>query len=146
LPTKKELSDTERQKSSHRFALASGDFNGDGVPDRAFLVKRNDGRGEGLIVRLSKPGRRHTWVTLSDSDYGAAYPDAPLVMGIETVPPGTYEYNCIETADDCVGSDTGKSKITLRQPAIEYFKFESAASAFYWDAKKNSFIRIWISD
>jgi hypothetical protein len=67
-------------------------------------------------------------------------------MGIASVKPGTYEYNCIEVGNDCVGRDEGKSKITLRRPALQYFKFESAASAFYWDKQKQTFVRIWISD
>ena len=146
-PTTEELSDEElRSRSATKYAEAGGDFNGDGVPDQAVLVKSTKVSGEGLLVRLSNGRGGFAWVVLATIDWGAEYPSVPLAMGIEAIKPGTYEYLCIESGDDCVARDEGKSKITLRRPALEYFKFESAASAFYWDTKKKAFIRIWISD
>jgi len=146
-PNSKELADEPlRKKSPSRFIRAVADFNGDGVPDKAFLVKSTKYSGEGLLLWLSKGPGKFEWITLATIDWGSSYPKVPLAMGIVTIKPGTYEYNCIEVGNDCVGRDEGKSTITLRRPALEYFKFESAASAFYWDTEKQTFIRIWISD
>ncbi len=146
-PTAEELSDEElRNRSPTKYAQAAADFNGDGVPDQAFLAKSTKFSGEGLLVRLSNGQGGFAWMVLATIDWGAEYPSVPLAMGIEAIKPGTYEYLCVERGNDCVAGDEGKSKITLRRPALEYFKFESAASAFYWDAKKKAFIRIWISD
>jgi hypothetical protein len=145
-PTSKELAgEPLRKKSPTRYIRAIADFNGDGVPDKAFLVKSTRYSGEGLLLWLSDGPGKFKWTTLATIDWDK-YPKVPLVMGIVSIKPGTYEYNCIEVGNDCVGSDDGKSKITLRRPALEYFKFESAASAFYWDTDKQTFIRIWISD
>ena len=53
-PTAKELSDDKiRNDSPTKFAKAIADFNGDGVPDQAFLLKSTKFSGEGLLVWLS---------------------------------------------------------------------------------------------
>lgn len=147
LPTKQELADEQlRTRSPSKYAKAVADFNGDGVPDEAFLLKSTKFSGEGLQVRLSNGRKGFRWVVLDTIDWGAEYPSVPLAMGIATVKPGSYEYLCIEEGNDCNEGGDGKRKINLKRPALEYFKFESAASAFYWKSEKKSFIRIWISD
>lgn len=37
-------------------------------------------------------------------------------------------------------------EIKIESDAIEFFKYESASSFFYWDDEKSEFKRIWISD
>jgi hypothetical protein len=144
-PTEKELSDQERSKSISRFASASADFNGDGIPDQAFLLKSTSYSGQGLFVFLSNKDRGSHWVTLDTIDWGPKYPDVDLDMGLEALPAGTYQYRCIVVGNECVMSKTGRLKMTTTSPSIYYYRFGSAASLFYWDQDSRKFIRVWLS-
>jgi hypothetical protein len=145
-PTEKELADQERSKSPTKLARAFADFNGDGVPDEAFLFKSTKFSGQGLLVWLSDNKGGFRWVTLDVIDWGPKYPNVDLAMGLEVLAPGTYQYLCIEVGKDCVGNTEPRSKITITNPSILYYRFESAASLFYWDYDKKQFIRVWLSD
>jgi hypothetical protein len=69
-------------------------------------------------------------------------------MGVEVLPPGAYRYTCVERDNDCVATpganENERPTMTLERPAISYFRFESAASFFYWE--QGGFVRVWISD
>jgi len=152
-PTAHELSEEKLRKNSKtKYAKATADFNGDGIRDQAFLVKSTKFNGEGLVLWLSERPGKFRWVVLAaidwgtKIDWGAKSRNAPLVMGIETVKPGVYEYYCIVKGNECIGKEEGRSKITLLRPALVHFKFESASSAFYWDSEIRQFITIVISD
>ena len=127
-------------------ARAYADFNGDGVPDEAFLFKSTKFSGQGLLVRLSDNKGGFRWVTLDVIDWGPNYPNVDLGMGLEVLAPGTHQYLCIEVGKDCVGKTEPRSKIMIKNPSILYYRFESAASLFYWDGDKKRFIRVWLSD
>jgi hypothetical protein len=45
---------------------------------------------------------------------------------------------------DC--KDNEPPILTLKYPAIDFFKYESANSVFYWDTQLKAFKRIWMSD
>jgi hypothetical protein len=147
-PTPKELStETLRNNSETKYARAVADFNGDGIPDQAFLVKSTKFSGEGLLLWLSDGPAKFKWVVLDTINWGPKYPSVPLAMGIDVIKPGVLEYICIvEKKGDCDSEEEGKQKMTLRRPALEHFKFESASSAFYWDTETRRFITIAISD
>jgi len=146
-PTEKELAaDDERRESSTKFARATADFNGDGISDEAYLFKSTRFSGQGLLVWLSDGKRGFNWVTLDVIDWGPKYPNVDLAMGLEVLAPGTHQYLCIEVGKDCVGKTEPRSKITIKTPSILYYRFESAASLFYWDSNKKRFIRVWLSD
>jgi hypothetical protein len=145
-PTTKELADQERSKSPTKLARALADFNGDGIPDQAFLFKSTKFSGQGLLVWLSDNKGGFRWVTLEVIDWGPKYPNVDLAMGLEVLPPGRHPYSCIEVGKDCVGNTEPRSKIIIKNPSILYYRFESAASLFYWDGDKKRFIRVWLSD
>jgi hypothetical protein len=65
-------------------------------------------------------------------------------MGIDTVTTGDYKTACGKGYWECKKSEP--EILNLKHVAINYFKFESANSFFYWDDKTGSFKRIWISD
>jgi len=65
-------------------------------------------------------------------------------MGVDIVKPGHYKTACGKGYFEC---EKGEPEVLkLKQPAIDYFRFESANSFFFWDCNTNSFKRIWISD
>src|SRR5882672_7492162 len=68
-PTAAELSDEKlRDKSEMKYAKAVADFNGDGIPDQAFLLKSTKFSGEGLLVRLSDGPGKFKWMVLHTID------------------------------------------------------------------------------
>ena len=64
--------------------------------------------------------------------------------GIALVKPGRYEAACGKGYFDC---KPGEPEILrLKRPAIEFFKYESASSIFFWDSKSQKFRQVWTSD
>jgi hypothetical protein len=73
-PTEKELADQERSWSPTKLSRAFADFNGDGVPDEAFLFKSTKFTGQVLLVWLSGNKEGFGWVTLHVLDGGQITP------------------------------------------------------------------------
>jgi len=132
-----------REQSGQKFIEVSADFNGDGVVDSAFLVKSTEFSGEAIIVNVSV-GSEFEWNVLNVITWGEEYPNVNLAMGVEVIPPGVYKTACGKGYWIC--KDDEVPLLTLELPAISYFRFESAASFFYWSQDSESFKRIWISD
>jgi hypothetical protein len=144
LPTDEELSaEPLRKESPTRYARAVADFDADGTPDEAILVKSTRFSGEALLVQLSCGKGCIRWVTLDTTDWGPQYPNVPVSMGVDVLPPGTYEYICLEATGGCDPSGV-RPTVTLDAPAISYFRFDSSSSFFYW--KEGRFSRVWTSD
>lgn len=60
-PTTKELSDPVRAENAEFLTRATADFNADGVPDDAYLLKSSTQfSGEALWIRLSGPNGTFT--------------------------------------------------------------------------------------
>ena len=148
LPTASELaSEPQRAQSPTKYTRVVADFNGDGIDDEALLLKSTQFSGEGLWVRLSDLSTGLHWLKLSESRWGKKYPTVDLGMGIEVVQPGVVAYACFDTSTECDWSDRQyRPKLKLRDPALMFFKFESAASIFFWSAKHQRFLRVWVSD
>ena len=148
LPVHKELADEPlRERSANGYTKVVADFNGDGLDDEALLLKSTTFSGEALWVRLSDPNADHRWVKLAEIRWGKEYPNVDLGMGIDLVPPGVHAYACFDGATECDWSDRKfRPKLRLQDPALLYFRFESAASMFFWSKKKQRFLRVWLSD
>lgn len=143
-PTDAELDGQSLRKDSNwKYARATGDFDGDGVDDTAYLLKSETASGQGLWVRLSSH-RSDDWRVLDEIHWGEQYPDASLAMGIETVPPGKYESACGKGYWDCASDEP--AAIDVETAALRYFMFDSASSVFHWDAETGVFKRTWTSD
>lgn len=144
-PTTEELSDEPGRKDSPtKYIKAVADFNGDGIDDEVYLVKSTKFSGEGLLVHLSDKQKGFRWLVLDTTGWGKEYPKVNLSMGVDIVKPGQYKTACGKGYFKC-----GKGEpevLKLKRPAINYFKFESANSFFFWDDKTSSFKRVWISD
>jgi hypothetical protein len=150
LPLAREMADEPLRKNSPtRYAKVVGDFNGDGVDDEAFLLKSTRFSGEALWVHLSGPGGTFSWVMLSEIRWGKEYQNVKLGMGIDLIKPGVVPYACFDSApyDDCQWGDRkAMPKLRLQDPGIMYFRFESAASMYFWSNSKQRFLRVWFSD
>ena len=147
LPTTEEMADPLRRKSPDSFAKATADFNGDGIPDQAFLLKSVASSGEGLWVRLSNAEADFSWLKLHEIKWDQTYPTVGLAMAVEALPPGDYPYICFEDGKDCdVGPPGERQKLKLRDPSLMHFKLDSAASLFFWSRRHTKFMRVWLSD
>ena len=144
-PTTAELSDEPGRKDTPtKYIKVVADFNGDGIDDEAYLVKSTKFSGEGLLVRVSDKQKGYMWLTLATIDWGKKYPNVNLSMGIDIVKSGEYNTACGKGYYEC---EKGEPKVLkLKRPAINYFKFESANSFFFWDDKTAKFKSIGISD
>lgn len=139
MPSKLELGDAWRQKDAEKYSVATGDFNGDGVLDRAVLLVSRSGKRAGLHVFLSE--------NASFKAYALEVRNSTEIlpaMGIAKVIPGNYKTACGKGYWTCKKNEP--AELLLQHDAVEYFKTESASSYFYWDGQAKSFKRVWISD
>jgi len=127
-----------RRKDPGRFLAATGDFNGDGIRDKAFLLVNNEGSKLGFFVCLMTL-KGCDWHRLEEMDIGFLE-----VMGIATVKSGKYETACGKGYWDC-GKNEPKT-LGIKHAAIEFFKDESASSVYVYDPKKHAFTPIATSD
>jgi hypothetical protein len=65
-------------------------------------------------------------------------------MSVEPPAPGRYETACSKGYWDCQSSEP--EVLELRNPAVFFFKEESAASVYVWVPSTKQFRRIWLSD
>ena len=143
-PTPEDLSGNFIRKVSKKdYIVANEDFNGDGLEDHAYIVKSTNFSGEALILNHSQNGD-YKWEVLDIISWGGKYPDVGLSMGVDSVPPGEYKTACGKGYWECESDEVPLLKLGF--PAISYFRFESAASFFYWDENSATFKRIWIND
>ena len=132
-----------RKKSSSRFAKAEADFNGDGIQDKAYLLKSTRYNGQGLLVRMSLK-ENFKWIVLDEIKREKGIQKVGIDMGIDIVKPQRIRTACGKGYWEC--SEDEKPEITLKNPGIAYFHFEGAGSVFYWSQNKEKFLRVWTSD
>lgn len=139
LPTKAELANHWRLTSPHYFAIAQGDFDGDGIADKAYILVSRDEKHVGLFASLSskQPSKPISLAQEKNPSYIE-------VMGISVVEPGKYRTACGKGYWDCAKGEP--EEIQLDNQAVAYFKHESSSSYFYWDKSSKSLRRVWISD
>ena len=99
-----------------------GDFDGDGVQDRALLLIDQHHRKMGFFVCLTT-ATGCDWHRLEVMDI--AFLD---VMGIAKVKPGEYETACGKGYRECGKNEPEKLK--TRRDAVEFFKEDSASSVY----------------
>jgi hypothetical protein len=127
-----------REHDPHRFLSATGDFNGDGLRDKAMLLVDADSTKMALFVCL-KTTTGCDWHRLEEMD--VAFLD---VMGIDTVKPGKQNTACGKGYWEC---KKGEPQIlNLKHEAVEFFEDESASSVYVYNVKKRKFTPIATSD
>ncbi len=127
-----------RRKDANHFLVAIGDFNGDGIRDKAYLLVNKEMSKLGFFVCLTTP-KGCDWHCLEEMDI--AFLD---VMGIAAVKPGKYETACGKDYWEC-GKEEPKT-LVIKHAAIEFFKDESASSFYVYDPRKHDFTPVAISD
>jgi hypothetical protein len=123
-----------------RFAEARGDFDGDGLPDRAMLLMRRGGNLGGLWVYLTRRNAEPVALCLDSTSDETSVQE----LGVATVGPGTYRTACGKGYVACDSTET--AELIVPHNAIRYFKNESAESYWLWTARVKTFRRHWMSD
>jgi hypothetical protein len=126
-----------RKDKPGRYLVAEGDFDGDGVADRAEL----------LVNRVSKTFAVYAFVSKSAAPIELA--DGRIAdvgrMAVSVAKPGRTRTACGKGYDSKdPGCKKGVPFVDIPFQSIEYFGFESGGSQFYWTGEK--FDRIWTSD
>ena len=119
---------------------AEADFNGDGLPDQAWILLHESGKGWGLFVFLKQKDGGSVVVKLEE-DSGDT---AAQRFGLDVVEPGEYDTACGKGYWDCEPDEPEKLRLVL--PALDFFAFESANSYFWWSVTSKTFVRTWMSD
>jgi hypothetical protein len=117
-----------------------GDFNDDGIKDQAWILINTSQKTFGVFVFLGAENGSYKMIMLDEHKRETE----KLFMGISLLEPGQYKTACGKGYWECKEDET--EILTLRNPGINYFAFESANSVFYWNSRKSEFTRIWMSD
>lgn len=124
----------ERTVGEHqgtRDLLVTGDFDGNGGPDRAFFAWNDDRIS--LVVCLHGHARAFKLTEVS----------SVVGLGIQPADPGVYDHLCVRgVGPDCRPGE--KLRWELDGPAIHFITYEKASSIFYWEGDR--FERFWTSD
>lgn len=119
---------TERTTGEHAGTedlCATGDFDGDGLPDEAYFAKSN---GEYQLV-ISMSGEPVPVLV----DIGS---DVISRTGVKTQPPGKYTAYCADRFALRGRSDCGEDvlrELVATHDAVMLFTYESAAALLYWE-------------
>lgn len=137
-PTKTELIDEpDRKDSPSLYTIATDDFNGDGKPDYAFLLRRTLYESEALVVKLST-SRGYNWKILDEQEGVTDY------MGVAIAKPDKYKTACGKGYWDCAKDEA--KEINLQNAGIFYIAIGKGSSLWYWDSITNKFRTISLSD
>jgi hypothetical protein len=136
-PTESELDQPWRKQSQDRYAVARGDFDGDGKVDVARLMLSRDGKRAGIVVTFSNSGQK---VINLEKDVNFVLG----IMGIEVLPPGQHRTVCGKGYFEC---GPGEPEVLVTHwDGIDYFMEESADSVYYMPERGAEFRRVWLSD
>lgn len=112
-----------------------GDFNNDDATDFAYiLIRRTDG-AQALFAFLSA-ARGYEGIALEEGFEGD--------MGLATQGAGSFTTAAGKGYWEPTPEDP--AVVHVEKHAIAFFMFESAASLFVWNASKQAFVRVWMSD
>jgi hypothetical protein len=118
----------------------SADFNGDGMPDHAFILVSQRGYGVRLAALVSSEAGYRA-IKLQDFDAGNAYSQHRYL--VQVVPPGRYQ-TARGKGYEAPAEDP--DELVLEHPALDFIYTESANSYYCWDTKSRAFREILISE
>jgi hypothetical protein len=135
-PDPDETAEEWRDLHDDRALVARGDFDGDGAPDEARLVVREDGSGAGLVAYVSGTAAVRVLAQLPAGSLRG--------VGVLVVRPGRYDTVCGTGAVECEPDDP--TSVTLAHDAVEFFRPGGTSVFFYWDPARRAFQPVWVSD
>lgn len=141
VPRQSELADDLgwRKEDPNLYLMGKADFDGDGREDVARLLINDKEDKMGLFVTLSSRKKPEPLLLEAMDDKQTIE-----IMGIGIVKPGTYKTACGNGYWPCKNGEP--AVLRLKNPAIDFFRFESANSYFVWAKETKQFRRIWMSD
>lgn len=138
-PTAVELGTSEEQQwradEPHRYLVVTGDFDGDGKPDEAWLMVRSDGNAYALFVKLASQDAPQKLDEFADIK-------GLPVIGIKSVPPAEYPTACAR-GYDCAEDEPRFIHVT--HPAIDYFHRDTSDRYYYWNDSRHAFAQAGIT-
>ncbi len=130
------------RQEGREFYTFAADFNGDHKEDEAWILIKKDNTQWGVFVFLDANGSERKIIELYRSEPGD---NVPQGFGIVRTDPGHYLSAC--TQGYGTGCQLGERRfVVLKNPAVDFFRFESANSFFFWNEEIDGFENIWISD
>ena len=119
--------------------VVRSDFDGDGRQDEVWLLPAIGGHGFGLFAFMGTSNGSPRVVALERDPKSEAQG-----FGVALVEPGRYKTACGKGYWECARDEP--EVLNLKLPSVEFFKFESASSVFWWDRRSERFKRTAISD
>jgi hypothetical protein len=120
--------------------LACADFNGDGIPDDAYIALAPKGSKWALFVNLNLESGRPRIIKVEEDNSNTP----PQNMGVSVVSPGKYNTACGKGYWSCKKEEPSELKLNLH--AIDLYMFEGSNSFFWWEKNAGKFVQTWISD
>ena len=135
----KDTADFTFRSSEKDFLSVMADFDGDGIIDAAQFLVKKDQSEYAFFITTHDRGK-----VIFHKHYKTKKLQDIARLGIDLTRPGDYDTACGKGYWDCSAKEP--PKITLLNPSIHYFVFESASSLIYWDSKRKKFAEIATSD
>jgi len=125
-----------RSSESEAPYRAAGDFDGNGLPDEAWISLSVPETQWRLVILMNDGAEALTLFTSTSGDARR--------YGIGRVPPGDHRTACGKGYWDCEEGEP--ALLSIVNPGIRLFRFESASRIFYWDTETGRFSQVWESD
>jgi hypothetical protein len=117
----------------------TGDFDGDGLVDHAWILIREGGEGWGLFVFLARRAGPPRMIQLFSEGGCCAQ-----AYALARVPPGKHLTFC---GGRLAGCSTGQpASVTLRHPGFEFMTLGTASGLYYWSPAAKTFRSVTVAD
>ena len=118
------------------------DLNDDGIDDEAWILISTDEKSWGVFVDLYDKKGEFKRLLL---DKNSMVSTPAQGYGISAFKPDRYKTACAKGyGSPC--KENEKEFIDIEYYAINFFRYESAHSVFYWDKNEMKFNHTWLSD
>ena len=144
LPVASDIKDDWAWFKAERKALpyqVSADFNGDGTPGLCLACSWAQASHRIRFGALVSSGANYRPFRLVDADAGDEFSQRRYCVAV--VPPGRYT-TAKGLGHNMPGDDP--DELVLQHPAIDFIYTESSDIFYYWDAQRNGFRDVAITD
>lgn len=116
----------------------TGDFDGDGLRDHAWILIGEENDGFGLFVFLGRRNARPQIVKVFSANGCCAQ-----AYALALVPPGRHKTFCGRQADCSPGEP---KSVTLKYPGFEFMTLGTASGLYYWSPSAKGFRSVTVAD